>query len=525
MIYLSQNKKEIFWITFLYVIAYGLLLLNKGHFWDDWILVDVDPKEVLDVFRQAGTPWAWSGHYHNLLLGLSHNILAYRLLTFFTFLISGYFFYSILLSIKEVDSRARFILTLFFVLIPVNSARIALINTPYALTYFTYFFAFYLISRSDFRSNLLLKTLTFLLLMFSFNTASLLVFYFGTILLFLFYKNFHKDSNLPKSQFIINFIKLNWWLILAPFIFYISKSYFWKPYGIYEGYNQINLSLLIRPMTQFPNSMLEISGFSLSTVTVVLIALVIISLRLKKIRPSNMLRNILGLISGILLCWLALFPYLLIGLNPDHTGWNSRNQLLVPLGLSFILFFVIELIADSFPKHAFLRFYLTTIIISFFIIKNVDKQIDFERDYLAQTNLINLFAHDPLFKSGDNFILHNEVKTWANNRSLSFYEFSGMSRKALGDQSRWASNSAEQKYKKNKLFIHEKYNLKDFKGKSHVIELRIINGPASDALMGRMGVLKLMLIDQFDSDSFKTSMENYLLIKPTIYSRKVVPES
>ena len=53
--------------TLVYTLAHGLMLFNRGVYWDDWVLYNMDKGLIIDTFKQAGVFWV--GYLHVLVSG------------------------------------------------------------------------------------------------------------------------------------------------------------------------------------------------------------------------------------------------------------------------------------------------------------------------------------------------------------------------------------------------------------------------------------------------------------------------
>src|SRR5690606_15478799 len=115
------------------------------------------------------------------------------------------------------------VIATIFMIFPLNSARVAGINVPYATCYLAFFLAWYLLKER--------KKVAAVLFLFSFNTNSLLVFYVLLIYVFNFTNRQGNHVAVTKR------IRQNWIFIALPFFYFFVKQYFFKPYGFYENYN------------------------------------------------------------------------------------------------------------------------------------------------------------------------------------------------------------------------------------------------------------------------------------------------
>ena len=124
-------RSDIVLIFILYTLSNGLILLNNGIYWDDWVLYNVDKDLIINHFSQTGLPWV--GYIHSFLLSFKNSLFLYRSIVFLLYLLSALFLNSILKNIREIDDTSRLLLVFFFAIFPVNSARISLITIPYTL--------------------------------------------------------------------------------------------------------------------------------------------------------------------------------------------------------------------------------------------------------------------------------------------------------------------------------------------------------------------------------------------------------
>ena len=50
----SALKNEILLISFLYTLAYGIILFNNGLFFDDWCLYNAAKSTIVSMLKQLG---------------------------------------------------------------------------------------------------------------------------------------------------------------------------------------------------------------------------------------------------------------------------------------------------------------------------------------------------------------------------------------------------------------------------------------------------------------------------------------
>ena len=507
-------KYEYLILFFIYLIAHGLILTCNGIFWDDWVLYDVKSDAVIDIFRQAGAIWA--GYLHVFLLGLPKSIFFYRLLVFLSFMFSGVFLNEILKKITEIDNFSRFIIVIFFLVFPVNSARIALICTPYALCHFSFFFASWIIIM--FPGRLFFRLLGLCLFFFSFTTNSLLVYYL-LFLIFTLYSYCGFSFKFSWSS-IKKYLLRNIDLLMLPVLFWIIKSVFFRPYSLYQGVNAISIINIIWTPYHFYNLVLKSSFFDVIRLSLdvfnnhivvtsgTTLMLWIILKRFKYIHVDDSNGNQLtGIFAGIFIFYLGVFPYLAVGKVPYISDWESRHQLLVPLGVAIILCYV----SKFFFRREVLLFVLS-FIIAIFIVTNISSYIAFQRDWYKQLSLIENFKLNEIIRSNTTFLMSDETLYLnANRREYRFYEYTGLMKKAFKNEKRFAVN--ERSYKKDygyySQFISDKHNLADYIWKEPEYRVNIKHGTF---MMSYFNVAKLRFYEMFGTSAFMPNIKNILKI-------------
>ncbi len=410
--YFSQDRFPWLISVLLFVLAYGgCLFYLDAIYWDDWVLFNVDSQVILDTFSQAGSILNWLGYMHISLLSIGPE--AYRILTLLLMFFSGYLLWLILKNIPSISLEERNIITLLFLLLPLNAARVALITFPYTLCYFSFFLAWYLaIAKKSF----LTKTGSLLLFLFSFNTNSTLVFY-ALPFTHLVYQNTQFNFNIKK---ILLFISRYALFIAAPFIYFFVKSYYFAPTGDYEGYNYVGLSGIMR-------------GLLLGSPLLIVFILVLFFKHRRK--NFSIQRDLLLLFVGLVTTWLAVFPYVVVGYSPISFfhGWNSRHQLLMPLGISLVI-----LSASSWICYGRkIRAVVLAIFLSTFV--NLWFSLEYYLDWFKQQRVIDLISRSEEIRNARTIIFKDDTSIWnAGNRSYAFYEYNGWLKKAYGDETRFA---------------------------------------------------------------------------------------
>ena len=225
-VFFGFNSLQLFQVVVLYTVAHlGIFFSINSYYWDDYILVGASDATILQIFDEAGSFGNLIGWLHLYLLKVGPWI--YKVLTFLLFLLSGLFFNTILKRYDEIfDEEFRFYCVLIFLLVPLYLVNSSLIMVPYAFG-----FCFFLLAWSlDFKYRIISLALFFL----SFQIPSFLVFFLVPFLDILYRKIGSKFSMRTFLTFVIKHLDF----ILLPFVFFATKSFFYKPHGSYSGYNE-----------------------------------------------------------------------------------------------------------------------------------------------------------------------------------------------------------------------------------------------------------------------------------------------
>lgn len=459
-----QNKKKVFVILFIIYLIFNIpLLFNyNGIYWDDWTLYGNSFSTINDTFLQAvGYSGYIASGMHHLLLNIANGVFPYRILTVVLLFLNGIFIYKILESIKIISTKEIFFVVLFILITPLYSAKIALIDFPY--TFFTaiFFSVFYLLSKNIYELNIIKRILILSIFFFSFLINSLLVFY-AIVLIYMFYMLYSYENNFFKNLFI--FIKTNIDFILLPVVFFVVKSIYFVPTGIYADYNSIKLSKVLSMDAFYKTFELNFidpivtSLLLIKPFIILLVVLFILGLFLRQ--NKHMQKKDLYLFSfGFLAFFLGAFAYIAVGKIPSLYNWASRLQVLLPLGFSFMLYYGIQIIFNLLNFKEVIKLFTYFILFLSFMTFHIKEQIKYNIDWMYQQSIIENFKINEIIKNNSTFIVKNELgDKLVDSRRLSFYQLNGMAKVAFGDDKRFFPTSEEELKKFEKFKIHKHYN-------------------------------------------------------------------
>ena len=398
-------KKDYKIILLLYLLSHGLILLIlNAIYWDDWIIYNVDKETIFKNFHESGVFVPFVSYLHSYILPIGPWL--YRLLTLFLFLFISYFFNKILLSLKFLNKENRFIIILFFTLLPFNIARIALIDFPYTICLTLFFIAW------RYKN---IRYISLPLFFISFTTNSLPFLYI--IVLFHIY---YESSNYFNNGFSLKILLSKIDYLLLPVVFVIIKYSYFVPYGDYINYNNdFSLyNLFSNPILQFLHS-----GYFLINIKLNIFLLLILAYTVSKILPNfNNNYNLpftkkqvfsFGVFSTIL----VLFPYWIVGHTPTFVDWSSRHQLLMPFGMSIIFFSIYYFL--NFKKW----FLISVITISISI--NINFYFDLFKDWNKQKELRSIFENR-VEEYSDKILIIKDYTDNALDRTFRNYEWEAL---------------------------------------------------------------------------------------------------
>ena len=306
----------------LYTLSWGWSLLRPNTlYWDDWAVYFNQPSgNGIAINSVMGRP-PWGGVIEYLLLHM--GIGAVTTATFLIFFASAVFIFGILRRSQILEVAVARLIILVFLIVPVNSARIAVSIFDYTTSYFLFYLGWFVLVRYKSTKSFVLACV---ILFLSFKTHSFLFF---VLLPFLHFGWLNRARLLDLKKLSLVHFQFSVIAVL-PLLYVISRSVFWPPSQSWQDYQQ-------------PTWAGVLTG--LWPVLVGLVGLSIIGVRrLKKLRTPL---GLMLLVVGFSITALALFPYFAGELYVGYAGrpayitvfefradWRSRHQLLMPLGLA-----------------------------------------------------------------------------------------------------------------------------------------------------------------------------------------------
>jgi hypothetical protein len=438
-LFYEKYKYYIFFL-FLYFIAYGFMLVSDGIIWDDWLFMN-KPFE----YNYSNSAGYLTFYYFQKFIWFcfgNNPVMVFKILTFFVYLCISFFLNQILKTIKEISPKDRFFIILFFTFFLLNFTRYSPSINGFVMSLFLFYFAFYLLSIFLIKKNLFLRFLILLLLFLSYFVPSFLIF---TTVIYIYIYYLEKSDIKNIRNFILKIFKYFDFFVL-PVVFYILRNIFWKPYGFFENYNKIKinfLELILNFAISFKKSFLDVINLStdLGIVYILFFSSILFFFikinflnekdsKKKYIAHDNLKADYIFLILGIIFFYIGVFPYILVGKIPNIYSYNSRLQLLLNLGCSFIFvyFFKIFCLFLNILNKNILNF-IYVFFLTAFVIFNFKIYFDFQKDWFKQLSLIENFKTSEIIRANDIFyIIDNTSELDVLKNKHNFFVYTNMFR-------------------------------------------------------------------------------------------------
>lgn len=474
------------------LISHALLLLHNGVLWDDWTIYKQESEAISSQFSQNAGIFFW--RIHLILAWFGHPILVYRLLTFVLYYTLTLYFVKLLARLTRMEERQQIILGVLFAVLPFTISKstlvISILDAP--LLFFVGSLWIYL-TRQGVAFRLLALTLLFL----SFALNSLLAFSWiiPVILLAEFKPKTLRDSILLFLR------KLD--ILAIPFLFYAIKTFYLVPKGLYAKYNAIESSIVGRVgenislaldrslWTQVDHIKILFSDTGYIWLVLIVFALTGILAFVFHQRyagSTTLLASKLLVFAafGVLLVLSAILPYALVDKIPEYADYLSRHQILLPFGISLLLYVLIR----AMERWQMIQLAIFAVIVAMSISVKTYLQIELQnrwfrmdaiQAHLTENETLSQASSIKLIDDGDKY----------GEFEVRFYVFGGLLREANLPLDKLIMTERKfQNTKRNGLFekfvTHAQYNVSDYIIQEHFqAELRVSDGPGKPESLGQ----------------------------------------
>lgn len=317
----------------LYTVSWGWLFFIRDSIWsDDWDLFAFRRFTSYNFDDFGVAPWRWI----DLLIYENFGAPSLRALAFLCLLFTSIFVYGISAKISNLHLWQRQAIALLFLVLPFNSARISLMMVAAAFAYFYFFLAWYLIVTFD---ATVTKTACLFLFFLSFSLPSHLFFYIFPVTHYFILSGIKNWSDFKA------WVRCNTLLISLPLIYVYCRTIFWPQKNGYHAFGLTDLTGLIW--------------------TVPLFGLIFLIYVIGRKFFANSKTELHLIVAGLSMMLVASLPYIIYGAYrccqiafvEDYSailfgrrGWDSRHQILQPLGVAFFLAGLVSITTRNIQK-------------------------------------------------------------------------------------------------------------------------------------------------------------------------------
>ena len=358
----------------LYTISWGWLFIVRDSIWaDDWFLF-----LSFDFSLQGFAPWVEIQIEAIKYFGLTFL----RSVIFISFLTASVFLFGITRQFSFLSLAQRRLVVLLFLLLPFNTARVALMVFLYSVAYFFFFFGWYLLV--SFRPTKI-SHFSLIFFFFSFQMHSMLFFYLLPIAHAFFL------SKTKSSKECLQWLIKNAGFLLLPFLYWIMRSLYWPEEVLYHD---VGLDKALGSIY-----FVLISGG-------LLLLVFVLQRKLAAIKQSLQI-----IFVGLLCIFVGIFAYVLLGVFRSslsffsgyivtflgRSDWYSRHQTLQPLGAALLIVGVMGLL-PKFLKKFTKR--IQALILMVCVVFNIGVGFEYVVDHSKQKKVISVLKEEGEGKSG-----------------------------------------------------------------------------------------------------------------------------
>ena len=398
---------------------YGLsnvltLLFLKAYFWDDWfIYYTKTATETKDALRQVGH---WPIHSIFQVDLLTRQPSLFRVIAVLCFFFAGWYLFQILGTIKTLSSDQARLITILFLILPINSARVSMSVFVYSYSLLLFYFAWYLLVTKQSRFIWLLSIPLFLM---SFSTVALLAFFVVPCVHLLYLKlSEHPDKRR------IAYVTSALFASLAPLYWLVDRRYN-PPLGAY--------------LTMYTPQKL---GVFRALILLFICAVMIYWLVRSRNHPNFEFKRFAIIVSGITIIVVGASPYIvgghlvdisdwMIAFVPRSSDWDSRHQLLLGLGIAVTIAGIVGPINSTFKRQCIVALFALC------VVWNVTYMHSYFLDSLKQDQIVEAFERSSDLNESKIIMIDDTTDRYnARGRFVRSYEWEGMLTKAIGENSR-----------------------------------------------------------------------------------------
>jgi hypothetical protein len=337
-------------------LAHGMLLLNDGIYWDDWLLYqhlqNHDWRALDAIAHEAGMTPLNSAFLH-LFAFLPGGVFSFKLAVFLLIVAIACLIYLICIE-AGLGRLLSWCVAALQMVFPGFQDWVLLATAPSVFDFALFLLATLLLLLAEHaasKQRFAMQLAAAAMFILSFGFASLLALYFGSLLLLLLIG--------LRSVSFRDLVRTRWSyataLILLPFVYWEVSSRLYTTSGLYTGVYTFSTqpTVVLRSFERFIlNGILAQVLQSLAVLfnpwiwplLAAFVGFLVVTSR-RFIQPTSLEPRLAlaGATLGFLLLGLAMTPYSLVGKYPAVHGWDSRHDLLIGLPLAILLVSIVSL--------------------------------------------------------------------------------------------------------------------------------------------------------------------------------------
>jgi len=386
----------------IYTFSYGQnLLLGNTYFWDDW-QNRITKAEFAAKARLSGFPPTRDILEYDIL---GNSGVLFRILTFACYFIAAVCVHRIIRHGLELSHTQVNVITLMFLVAPINSTRAAMIIMHYSLSFAIFFGAWALVISRRVSVQLIALPLFWI----SFGTPSLLPFF----LLPLGHWIWINRAQLAKVKTQLSILLLlvtpiSYWIVRAlTFGSGVREYYVPRPLGVVRGGLVV---VLAAGIVLYGIVRRKWSLFGTSRPLLAALGFFAVALGASTYMAGGHLVDISD--------WLISFV-------PNFSDWDSRHQLLLGLGLAGVV--CAALVNPSEPELTKNRLNSIIAVLGVCCVLNFTFSQEYYLDSLKQEQVIAAFKEIPELQTVDTIMIDDQALRFnARGRMLRSFEWQEM---------------------------------------------------------------------------------------------------
>lgn len=385
----------------------GLLLSADAVWWDDWIVFDATLEQTQRTAREAGLLW---GYVLGVLSRGGPTFIS--LLAVLAYLIASLLMLQVLFRVPRISPAEATFGAAVFATVPLMEARHAAVHVIYIISVTCVLGVWVILTRPQPLRWSTSAALSPLLLVAALIPSSGL-FLVVPVLHLLWMHRGLRDAR--TTAFVVAALGL-------PVAQLVLQRAVLPARGTYEGYNQIDLGNLA----------------GMAAITLIFAAVAVVAARSIWGRgDEGWLDGVPTVLVGGTLCALALTPYIAVGQIPPWGGWNTRHELLLPIGVAVAATGAARVLRVV-ASQRLLRPALVMVILAM-TVQSASLSGRYLQDWRKKEALIDLMRADSAIRAADVVLISDETLDLnVFSKTYSTYVWNGMMVRAFDDARRFA---------------------------------------------------------------------------------------